>query len=703
MAAPTVEAPPEMPECPRTPPDAASEELEFPPAALGRPPRPVWGARAEFARRPENFLRGCKWAPDGSCLLSCSADNALRVFDLPLPPGPPPGLPLPELAPALRVPEGDTIYDFAWYPLMDSTEPPSCLVAASSRDNPVHLWDAFDGSLRGSFRAHNHLDEPVAPHSLAFAPDGSRLLGGFDGAVREFPTERPGRSGHERALRHGGRAQRGLIGCLAVSPSQSLLACGSYGRSLGLYPLEGGGAVAFWPRLPAAPTQLRFSPCGTRLYAGGRKDRQILCWDLRAPERPLLALPRRVATNQRVTFDLDPSGRFVVSGDTDGFVSVWDTLAPPGPGDPPELPPLLRFRALRDCVNGTSLHPALPLLATASGQRLFPAPWDSDGDGPEEDGPPPGGDIRLQLWCPGTVTVTPGDTGRDTGDTGRDTGDTSADRSGGPSPTGDTESGTGDTESDTGDTESGTGDTSTDPSGGHSPTGDTKSDTGDTESGTEDTESDTGDTGRDTGDTESDTGDIERNTGDIESDTGDTGADPSGGPSPTGDTKSDTGDTERDTGDTESDTGDASADPSGGHSPTGDTESGTGDTERDTGDIERDTGDTESGTGDTSADPSGGPSPTGDPRLSPAGPERPPPPKKRGRGLFLSSFTVAMATAGCDVTVAAVGCCCWPRPLSWGHAPFPVATSIAVTTPTPLVRWWGVTVATPPPGGHALF
>ena len=29
--------------------------------------------------------------------------------------------------PALRVPEGDTVYDFAWFPLMDSTQPPTCL------------------------------------------------------------------------------------------------------------------------------------------------------------------------------------------------------------------------------------------------------------------------------------------------------------------------------------------------------------------------------------------------------------------------------------------------------------------------------------------------------------------------------------------------------------------------------------------------
>ena len=32
----------------------------------------------------------------------------------------------------------------------------------------------------------------------------------------------------------------------------------------------------------------------------------ILCWDLRRPDAVLMALERRVATNQRVTFDLDP-------------------------------------------------------------------------------------------------------------------------------------------------------------------------------------------------------------------------------------------------------------------------------------------------------------------------------------------------------------------------------------------------------------
>lgn len=380
------EAPPEM------------EELWFPPYDLQRPPLLVGGAQEEFSRRPENFLKGCKWAPDGSCVLTCSDDNTLRIFNLPPPLCGPPAGPLPEMEAALRVPEGDAVYDYAWFPLLDSSLPHTCLVASSSRDNPVHLWDAFDGSLRGSFRAHNHLDEPVAPHSLCFSPDGSRLLGGFEGSVRLFPTARPGRLHDIRPLRQGGRGQGGLIGCLACSPAQPVFACGSYGRSLGLYAMEGGGALALWPRLPAAPTHLRFSPDGTLLFAGGRKARHILCWDLRRPDRLLLGLERHVGTNQRVTFDLDPTGQFLVSGDTDGFVTVWDTLRPPQPGDPPLVPPQLRFQALRNCVNGTSLHPSLPLLATSSGQRVFPTPWDSDEEGAADSDPPTRGDNRLQLW-----------------------------------------------------------------------------------------------------------------------------------------------------------------------------------------------------------------------------------------------------------------------------------------------------------------
>ncbi|KAK1139925.1 hypothetical protein AOXY_G37475 [Acipenser oxyrinchus oxyrinchus] len=66
---------------------------------------------------------------------------------------------------------------------------------------------------------------------------------------------------------------------------------------------------------------------------------------------------RAVSTNQRMYFDLELSGQYLLSGDTEGVVSVWDTTLPPSEGKDPVLQPILQFQAQKDCVNGISLHP----------------------------------------------------------------------------------------------------------------------------------------------------------------------------------------------------------------------------------------------------------------------------------------------------------------------------------------------------------
>ena len=52
-------------------------------------------------------------------------------------------------------------------------------------------------------------------------------------------------------------------------------------------------------------THVVFSPDGNRLYTGGRKDSELLCWDVREPGLVLFKAVREVETNQRIYFDLD--------------------------------------------------------------------------------------------------------------------------------------------------------------------------------------------------------------------------------------------------------------------------------------------------------------------------------------------------------------------------------------------------------------
>ncbi|KAG7258996.1 hypothetical protein CRUP_021968 [Coryphaenoides rupestris] len=313
------------------------------------PPHYLTGSCAEYSHVPENYLKGCKWAPDGSCVLTNSADNVLRLYNLPA-----------------------EVYSYD--------------LASSSRDNPVHVWDAFYGEVRATYRPYNHLDEVAAAHSLCFSPDGARLYCGFDKTVRVFHTERPGRDCEERPTLVKKQGQGGIISCLAVSPCLEVYACGSYSRTVGLYSCQDGTPLALLPaRHRGGVTHLLFSPDGNYLYSGGRKDPEVLCWDLREPGKLVFSLQRNVSTNQRIYFDMDRAGAYLLSGDTEGLVSVWDTQAVPPSGGEELLQPLLQFQAHRDCTNGISVHPYMPLLATSSGQRQFLGPGDSGGGGSDGD------------------------------------------------------------------------------------------------------------------------------------------------------------------------------------------------------------------------------------------------------------------------------------------------------------------------------
>ena len=204
-------------------------------------PVALCGAFAEFDEAPlaNNCLKGVKWAPDGTCLLTASEDQMLRLFELPADDEPteadaaagtsPPST---ELRSVVRAREGDSIYDYDWYPAMDSSQPLTCCFVSACRDHPVHLWDAYTGDLRASYTPYNHLDEVACAYSCAFDLGGGKIFCGFDRAVRIFDLSRPGRQCELRqtsATKKSRTGQRGIISCFAFAPDYSgLFAAGSY-------------------------------------------------------------------------------------------------------------------------------------------------------------------------------------------------------------------------------------------------------------------------------------------------------------------------------------------------------------------------------------------------------------------------------------------------------------------------------------------
>lgn len=83
--------------------------------------------------RVNNYLKGCKWAPDGTCLISWSNDQQVRLFNLPTDLWQPPideskiNQSSDDLLCALTIQESGLIYDACFNPIMNSNEPETCL------------------------------------------------------------------------------------------------------------------------------------------------------------------------------------------------------------------------------------------------------------------------------------------------------------------------------------------------------------------------------------------------------------------------------------------------------------------------------------------------------------------------------------------------------------------------------------------------
>ena len=265
------------------------------------------GAFDEFSGRKNNCLKGVKWSPDGTCLLTASEDQQLRLYELPAElsgmaqdggaaaPAPAAAGGSQEMSSAVRVAEGDSIYDYCWYPLMHSAEPSSCCFLSACRDHPMHLWDAYTGSLRASYAAYNHLDEITSTFRTAINPDGTRLYAGYD-APSASSTLTVGRQCELRATSKNrkprGAAWHHLVPALLARSMRPFAAGSSPARPACTSTTRRRWSAASRPPAAYGPVLARrFPPVHGR--AAGRP---VLCYDAR-PRTPLL-VPARLPRHQ---------------------------------------------------------------------------------------------------------------------------------------------------------------------------------------------------------------------------------------------------------------------------------------------------------------------------------------------------------------------------------------------------------------------
>lgn len=78
----------------------------------------------------QRYLKGCLWSPDGTCLLTTVNGDGMHVFETPRDLYSAESVsaerPLDCLQSAVHIKEGGIVYDYCWFPFMNSNDPTTC-------------------------------------------------------------------------------------------------------------------------------------------------------------------------------------------------------------------------------------------------------------------------------------------------------------------------------------------------------------------------------------------------------------------------------------------------------------------------------------------------------------------------------------------------------------------------------------------------
>lgn len=214
--------------------------------------------------------------------------------------------------------------DLSWCPAKAGTENSSFLSACNSQ--PLQLWDSEDGALRASYVAANSSGNHTHPRCCGWLPMPSGQLlamGGYGGhedpfPVRFFDVLYEGSNvvyAYDSTYHAGALSSNNLVAALCCGPRGTQgLALAGYRNHLTVDVIDvrhrcpaavlaGGGSLAQHGSVRALKTHptregLIFASGARSAQRRGRES--ILCWDLRRPSEPLVALDRGPVSTQQV-------------------------------------------------------------------------------------------------------------------------------------------------------------------------------------------------------------------------------------------------------------------------------------------------------------------------------------------------------------------------------------------------------------------
>ena len=202
-----------------------------------------------------SVISGLAFSPDGTRLISGSADKTARIWDV-------------NTGKTLHVLKGHTDYIYAV-----SFSPDGTKAVTGSLDHTLKLWNAKSGSLIKTLKGHK--DKVI---SAAFTPDGKYLLSGScDKTIRLWD----GRTGKFiKAL----ASQGSNVSSLSVSPDGKSVLTGFSGYASyisNVFSIPSGNKITSFTKHKNSVFATAIFPDGTTAATGGGNDKEIYLWYLK--------------------------------------------------------------------------------------------------------------------------------------------------------------------------------------------------------------------------------------------------------------------------------------------------------------------------------------------------------------------------------------------------------------------------------------
>ena len=249
------------------------------------------GAEIAVLRGHDEFVSSAAFSPDGTHIVTASWDNTARLWDA-------------ATGAEIAVLSGheDDVRSAAFSP--DGTR-----IVTTSDDGTARLWHAARGTEIAVLSGHES-----AVRSAAFSPDGTRIVTASDDGTARL---RDAASGTEIAVLSG--HQNRYVMSAAFSPDGARIVTVSYDSTGRLWDAASGAEIAVLSGHQSAVRSAAFSPDGTRIVTAG--DSTARLWDA-ASGIEIAVLSGHEGNVNSAAFS--PDGTRVVTASWDKTARLWD-------------------------------------------------------------------------------------------------------------------------------------------------------------------------------------------------------------------------------------------------------------------------------------------------------------------------------------------------------------------------------------------